>query len=372
MIKSIKYAKIATFLTAGLAALIAIVLFLGRSQALFTPKATLYASFSNTSGLVVGSPVRLAGIDIGTVESIRLGEPPEENRVIVVLGIDEGYLARIRVDSVATMQTKGLLGDMFVNITLGSTRAGPLRDGDTIPSREVEGLAQVLTTVEAAIANVKHLTEVLDDRLSTILTEDLAKDVGRILHATAGIVEEIQEGRGLAHELIYDRRIAESARGMLGDAHRAAMRLDRALEKADRALSAIERGDGILHDAIYGPHGKGALRELERASSELTGILGEIRHGRGIAHALIYQDDEANFVENLTEASELIKGVAEDIAEGKGTLGGLLRDPTIYRDLKTMLGKIRRNVLLKALIRMTIKKDNIERPEPTDDFSSAP
>jgi phospholipid/cholesterol/gamma-HCH transport system substrate-binding protein len=76
---------------------------------------------------------------------------------------------------------------------------------------------------------------------------------------------------------------------------------------------------------------------------------------------LIYEEDQTNLVQNLAEASRLVKKLAEEVDDGKGTVGGLLKDPTVYRDLKNVLGEVRRNVLLKALIRMTIDEDQIER-----------
>ena len=51
-----------------------------------------------------------------------------------------------------------------------------------------------------------------------------------------------------------------------------------------------------------------------------------------------------------------------NLEKGRGTVGGLMVDPSVYEDLKTILGNVQRNVLLKALIRFTIKQGDIERP----------
>ena len=51
-----------------------------------------------------------------------------------------------------------------------------------------------------------------------------------------------------------------------------------------------------------------------------------------------------------------------EIEKGRGTIGGLMVDPSVYEDLKTILGNVKRNVLLKALIRFTINTGDIERP----------
>ena len=103
--KIVRQVRIGLFLGGSILALLLVLLLLGRSQALFRSRATLYASFENTSGLVIGSPVRLAGVDIGSVDDIRLDQTPTARNVTVKLRVDEGYLPRIRQDSVATMTT---------------------------------------------------------------------------------------------------------------------------------------------------------------------------------------------------------------------------------------------------------------------------
>jgi ABC-type transporter Mla subunit MlaD len=154
--------------------------------------------------------VRLAGIDIGTVEDIRFSDDLETKHVIVVLGISDRYMDRIRADSVAQMNTKGLLGDMMINISLGSADRAQLRDGDQIRSKEVEGIAQIISSVESAVSTVKELTAVVDERIRLVLTEDLGRDVGRIARSMANVMEGVERGSGLAHALIYDPKIAAS------------------------------------------------------------------------------------------------------------------------------------------------------------------
>jgi phospholipid/cholesterol/gamma-HCH transport system substrate-binding protein len=59
--------------------------------------------------------------------------------------------------------------------------------------------------------------------------------------------------------------------------------------------------------------------------------------------------------------SRTLKKVGDDVAAGKGTVGALLEDPTIYQDLKVILGGVKRNTLLKALVRFTIQRDGLNQ-----------
>ncbi|MCK6551711.1 hypothetical protein L6R52_38110, partial [Myxococcota bacterium] len=77
----------------------------------------------------------------------------------------------------------------------------------------------------------------------------------------------------------------------------------------------------------------------------------------------VHGDEGRALVANLTEASDALRRVMADVDAGRGTIGGLVRDPSIYQDLKGTLGKLRRNTVLKSVIRSTIVRDGLERDD---------
>jgi phospholipid/cholesterol/gamma-HCH transport system substrate-binding protein len=60
---------------------------------------------------------------------------------------------------------------------------------------------------------------------------------------------------------------------------------------------------------------------------------------------------------NLNQASTDFRQIMSDMRAGKGTLGALLVDPSVYEDVKLMLGNVERNRTLRALVRYSIKRD---------------
>src|ERR1700744_4309311 len=112
--------RVRVFPVGTLAVAIAGTLVLGTPRSLFARKVTLHTTFQNTSGLLVGSAVRLAGVDIGSGRSIHFDRDPRVRHVDVDLGVRADSLVRIRKDSVAQVTSKGLLGDMIVDISLGN------------------------------------------------------------------------------------------------------------------------------------------------------------------------------------------------------------------------------------------------------------
>jgi phospholipid/cholesterol/gamma-HCH transport system substrate-binding protein len=83
-----------------------------------------------------------------------------------------------------------------------------------------------------------------------------------------------------------------------------------------------------------------------------------VREGNGLAHALLYGDSSSQHVmSNLNTMSDDLRVIVGNMREGKGTLGALLVDPTVYEDIKGVVGNVERNEVLRALVRYSIKAD---------------
>ncbi len=351
--------RMGVFLALSLALLFAAVILLGRSQTLFAHRARLQTSFENTSGLVVGAPVRLAGIDVGIVEAIRFDSDLRQKNVHVTLVVEKRYLDRIREDSVARLSSKGLLGDMIINISVGSVEAAPLRDGGTLRAQESEGLTEVVTSLQDGIAQIRALSATAQERIAAVLTDQLGRDLGRVANATADIVEHVEAGHGLAHALVYEPRLARQADQLLADSRHLATTADDAVDRVDRLLAEVEHGSGSLHGLVYRDDAGRLFGALSRTISELDGVVAEVHSGKGLLHSLVYEKERGNLLENLTSLSATLRRVAEEVQQGKGTIGALLEDPSVYEDLKIILGNVKRNKLLRAMIRYEIQKDGL-------------
>ena len=357
--------RVAIFVLVTLSVGIAGILILGGARSLFARKVTLHTTFQNTGGLLVGSSVRLAGVDIGNVHAIHFDPDPKVRRVDVDLSVRADDLQRIRKNSVAQVTSKGLLGDMIVDIALGDPDQPPLHDGDHIASAEAAGLGQVVEGLGAAISKVDVLAGDVDLRVRELLTPQVAADLGRIAHSTAAVMEGAEHGRGLAHELIYDPALANDIGGSVQS-------LRQSIGEVEGLLAEARTGRGLLHGLLYDPKGGEAVGELQKTAASLEDIVATVQNGHGAIHSLIYEDETKNLVQDLSEAARIVRKLAEETEEGKGTIGGLLRDPTIYEDLTTVLGNLKRNELLKALIRFTIVKDNLNGTGRVEEVAPTP
>src|ERR1041385_2208097 len=136
--------RLGIFVLAALLMLGAAVFFIGDKQLLFRRTYRLNANFKNAAGLANGAGVRVAGLQEGTVKRIDLPGSPD-GQVRVEMNLDQTTRRVIKKDSVATISSEGLVGDRYVEISMGSEQGEPVREGDTIRGEPAVQIADLLT-----------------------------------------------------------------------------------------------------------------------------------------------------------------------------------------------------------------------------------
>jgi phospholipid/cholesterol/gamma-HCH transport system substrate-binding protein len=190
-------------------------------------------------------------------------------------------------------------------------------------------------------------------------------NVRRITASIAGILEQVERGDGLAHRLIYEPGYAERIDAALANLERMSARASDATARADRLLARAESGPGTLHALLYEDHGTKLFTEATRAASGVADATDALNHGDGLAAAVLRDPAGRQLVLDLAALSGRLERISHDVEQGRGTVGGLLVDPSVYEEMKTVLGNIERSTVLKALIRMTIKEESLARPAQT-------
>jgi phospholipid/cholesterol/gamma-HCH transport system substrate-binding protein len=120
----------------------------------------------------------------------------------------------------------------------------------------------------------------------------------------------------------------------------------------------VRTGPGLAHELLYGEQSAKAISQFGGAADELRLTLKGVREGNGVARSLIYGDDSSQaLMANLNAASDDLRQITANLRAGKGTIGALLTDPSVYEDLKMVLGNVERNKALRALVRYSIRRD---------------
>ena len=143
------------FVTIGIGALIFLSLKVGNLLTASTkPGYRIDARFDNVTGLKPRAPVKAAGVVVGRVENIRLDSKTYEG--VVTMRIDQGY--QFSRDTIASVLTSGLLGEVYVGLDAG---------GD--PQMIAEGGS--ITKTQSAVIIEKLIGQFLFDKASQAPTK---------------------------------------------------------------------------------------------------------------------------------------------------------------------------------------------------------
>jgi phospholipid/cholesterol/gamma-HCH transport system substrate-binding protein len=188
-----RVARLGAFIVATLAVLAAGVFLIGSQENLFRSTYQLKAQFDNVAGLAVGADVQVGGVHSGNVHSIKLPHKPGD-KVIVVMDLDRSTKEIIKSDSVASIETEGVLGDQFVAISFGSAGQAEVQDGETIQSVPPLELGALLAKTNA----------ILDSSQQAIVNTTAAT-----AHLNS-VSAKIDSGQGTVGALVNDRQLYDN------------------------------------------------------------------------------------------------------------------------------------------------------------------
>lgn len=274
-------------LMAGL--LFALGLFMiGDRRALFARDFEIYTEFSRLGGIQNGAIVRVAGADAGEVEEIRVPRNPSE-KFRLKLRVLEDLRGLIRTDSVASIQTDGLVGNKFIQIEAGSDAAPQAPDGATIPGTNLydfgdllkqasdtltlmnDLMADVRAAVDTALRSVtgtmaqaNRVIDGLDRELQSLLAK--GDTVVTDLHA---ILADVRSGKGTAGKLLTDTEVYDRANALLKEAQAVVAKVDQAAEQARALVSDMRTNTSPVGGLVA------ELRETVSSAREAMADLAE-------------------------------------------------------------------------------------------------
>lgn len=331
-----------------------VIFFIGQETRLFEAQRTYRAYFQNVQGLTEESPVWLGGLKVGKVESIGFTKGALERGVEVRFRIAARLADRVREDSVVRLSSLGVVGEKAVDVSLGSMSSPIVPDGGEVRSDQSADLNAVLQAAGQVMEDSKAISRSLRLAVETYANPELSEDISASLRSLRRLLEGVEKGDGVLHSLIYDKEAGRKVRGLLAEASQTARQVDEAVAHVEAMLAEVRHGDGMAHALIYSKEGAQALSELGAAAGQLAGLIEDAKKSpNGAVHQLIYGDARGMFAD-LGSAAEDLKKITSTVANGEGTVGGLISDPTVYEDLRQVLGNVRRNRLLRALVRYSV------------------
>ena len=257
------------FIVVGLLLFTAGLFYIGSRRQLFSDNFEVYTEFANISGLQNGSRVRVSGKDAGEVTEVHVPRNPQ-SKFRVKIRILEELHGLVRTDSIATIQTEGVVGNKFMQVEAGTSEAPPAPPGSTIPSREPFEIADLLEQARDSVVSVTaSITQLSGELQKTIaaatvtiqnanqLVEDVGDDVKGIMAngqrtsknlqlITADITDmigNVREGKGSVGKLIYDDELYKEIERIAAAARVSLENMQQATQKANEALGQLQKTD---------------------------------------------------------------------------------------------------------------------------------
>ena len=355
---SSKDVKVGAFVLAGLTAMGAVIFLIGDERQLFRSKLAYTTEFEDVQGLRRGSPVRMGGVDVGSVVAVDYATEAKDKNIHVRMSISIEDARRIRKDSVATIEGKGLLGDKMIVVSVGTPGEAQLPEGAVIPSKPAEDLSKLMTRLTNISGQVEQVVTNLEHATSSLSDAKFQADIHASVASLAHILGSVDHGDGYVSKLLSDPAEAARLSHLMANLEQTSSELTHTTQGVNQILGRVTNGPGFAHEVLYGEDGAKTIAKVGNVADELGTTLKGIRQGNGLARSVIYGDDSSQaMMSNLNQASADFQKLVSDLRTGKGTLGALLVDPSVYEDLKLMLGNVERNRTLRALVRYSIKRD---------------
>jgi len=286
--------KVGIVLMIGLIIFVFIVSIVGTEQNIFTSTYTVKLFVTNVHGLVNGAMVTLGGLKIGYVTGLNFETRDSLNGVEVTATLLSKYHASVTTSTRAQIKTIGLLGDKYIDLTIGARNEQPVEEDSFIP-----------------------VTESFDIELAGPQFKSALADFTELMGSARRLASSVEKGEGSVGRLM---KSPDAARGM-----------ERFLASLNGVMGAVEGKRGLLGKVVYDDSLSSSVSEV---SANLRSITGQIRRGQGTMGKLIMEDDlYRNLSSFTTRADTLMARAASD----SSNVSKLIGDGRFYSQLTTLM-----------------------------------
>jgi phospholipid/cholesterol/gamma-HCH transport system substrate-binding protein len=332
--KQLKWSQLRVGLTVLVASvtLAVLIFFMSGTGGWFTRKITLRSYFDNAGGLREGAPVRLAGVDIGNVTSVRVINGQPATPVEVTMKVNTKYSFSLRKDSITVMSTAGILGETFVDIDSATAKGVEAKNGDILQSRGQPDVQDVVRASQGTLQNMDSLLKRLDRILAFV--ESGQGSIGKVIYSSAlydqlnatiaefkGLVDDIQSGKGSIGPLLTSDETYK--------------KVNAAIDKINAMADDLQQGKGSAGKLLKDPE---LYDNANKTIANIRQLTDDINAGKGAIGTLTRDQEFANRLQatmkNLTELSNRLE-------QGQGTAGLLFKDPALYNNSNQMLVETR-------------------------------
>jgi phospholipid/cholesterol/gamma-HCH transport system substrate-binding protein len=274
----------------------------------------LHALFDTVRELKVGDRVKMAGVEVGTVEKIKLEQG--KARVIMKVRTDAG----VKTDSIASVLFAGLMGQNFVSLSFGAPNATLAAEGTVLSTEEQPDIGSIMKKLDNVATGVENLTKSFTgdkiDNLLGPLTDFVKQNSGQLTATISNIqmsTAKIASGEGTVGKLIYEDTLYASTMATMTNLESTVNDIKATVNDARTMLASVKEGQGTLgklmtDDSLY--------YETRGSMTNLHQILMKINSGQGTVGKLV---NDQEFYKNAKLTLQKVDKATEGL-EDQGPL----------------------------------------------------
>ena len=292
----LKFANLKVGLTvfAGITIFLTFVFLVGTEINIFNKTLRFKIFLSSVEGFSSGSMVTLGGLKIGSVDEINFSQNNGINGVDVAFTINAKYSPQITTSSIASIKTKGLLGDKYIDISIGQEGEEPIADASYLPLSES-------ITLEKFTHKIEPMMENFDSVLKNLNT----------------ITEGLTQNKSSIGVLLNDEKVGTELKSVIAD--------------LSSFTKSVSQQKGSLGKLAYD---NSLYNNLNSITSNLSSITASLNKGEGTLGKLINEDELYNDFRSISNRLDKLLSKTESDST---IIGGLLNDSKFYEQFNSLV-----------------------------------
>lgn len=304
--------RLGLFVAGGFILFAVAIFLIGRQKNLFNPVFKLTTTFHNVSGLQVGNNIRFSGINIGTVESIKI---INDTTVQVDMIIQRSVQQFIRKDCQVLIGSEGIIGDRVLVITQSTTESPQVLGGQSLLSVEPTETDAIIVSLSITAKHVE------------VITEELAQ-----------IMTNINQGNGTLGRLIQDSTIAKDINETIINFKKSSAGV---VENMDVIMKSFNKTAG----------------NVQVTSNQLAEIVTNVNQGQGTIGRLI---QDTTVAENINQTIINLKNSSKGLDDNLEALKNNFLFRGYFRKKAKEEAKMREDsILLREAEMKKLQKENV-------------
>ncbi len=313
---------------------------------LFTKKILVHAYVDNASGLRVGAPVRLEGVDIGNVTriSVTKNPPNKATPVEVTMKITTKYADTMSDGCTVALTTAGVLGEVFVDMDCREAKGAPIQNGEALPTRETPQLQDVVRASQSTLQNINVLVKQLNDILSYI--QSGKGSIGKIIYDPS-LFDRANETVNQLQQVVTEINSPHGTIGKLINSDELYNKINASVDSVNKIVDEVNSGKGTVGKFLKDPT---LYDNANKMVANANQIVADVNAGKGTLGKLAKDEAMARRIDNTVTR---VNNIVDRLDAGEGSAGKFLKDPALYNNTNDLLVETRN--LIKA-VRQNPKK----------------